>query len=159
MAVIGFPAIGMSDDDHVAVGALPTGMNDPSISYGGNGRPGRCGVIETIMGPSDFENGMKTSLGETGADPPEIERRFQKGLSQQFPHFVIVIGFAVMIEAVGLETLAIIGKISGDNIAILFEFPVAKETFDNDAIGVALSQIRTKIDVPGEDIGKLQGQQ
>ena len=76
MAVGRFPAIGMFDDDHVSVGTLSTGKQDRSIADGGNRGSGRCRVIEAMMGPSDFENGMKTSLGEAGADPPEIERRF-----------------------------------------------------------------------------------
>ena len=76
MAVTGFPAIGMPDDNHFSVGAFSAGKQDRSIADTGNRGPVCCGVIDAMMGPSDFENGMKTIFGETGADSPEIERRF-----------------------------------------------------------------------------------
>ena len=64
-----------------------------------------------------------------------------------------------MFEAIGLEDLAVVHKISADNISIPHEGLVVKQTFDDDAVGIVLSQIRRKIDMTGEDIRKLQSQQ
>ena len=63
-----------------------------------------------------------------------------------------------MLEAVGTIDFTVVAKLGGKNVPVSFEISVQIESFDDNFERIIIPQIRVEIDVPGKDVGELQGQ-
>ena len=100
---------------------------------------------------------MEPSCGESGTDPPEAQRRFQKDLPERPALFIIVTDFPFLLEGIGAIDIAIVDEFGGKDLAVFLEYAIFIQSLNDDFAGVVSSQIRSKIDVPGENVGELQG--
>ncbi|OPY07631.1 MAG: hypothetical protein A4E67_01176 [Syntrophaceae bacterium PtaB.Bin038] len=159
VAVEGLVAVGVADDDELAVPALPAGRKDLAARHGRDGRPLRRHVVRAVVGPADLEDRVESRLREARADPAETQRRLEEGLAQRAALGVVVVGLAVDLEAVGPVRHAVVDELGGQDGPVLAELAVAVEPLDEKAERVAPAQGRGEIDVPGEDVGEVEREQ
>src|SRR5690606_35492248 len=88
------------------------GLNHDSVARRYDGRGGGSAIIRAEMGFPRFLYRVETPHGESGSDPAELERRFQKSLAQAFPGFVKIIhGLqGVRLEPEGVKSIPLVAE-------------------------------------------------
>ncbi len=96
----------MTNLHHVPCISVSSHLDDFSVTDGMDRSADRCCIIDTIMWPSDFQDGMQSGMGESGTDPGEPQRSLQKCFFQALTIGVVIALFPILNKGYGIKLFA-----------------------------------------------------
>ena len=128
-------------------------------SRGGHDRGPLGGrVVDAEVRAPHLEDGVEAAAAEAGGDPREAQRRAQEGLAERGAVPVVVARSLRALVAHCAQRPVAALEARGEDAPVAHEPPVEGELLHRHPERVAGLDLGVEVDVPGEDLGEVEGE-